>query len=401
MSTTVNVIDLNGSDVQNARDVSIGGKALVDGNVTIGHNLKVEGWLEAPNVKATNKGVFLTLPALQAAYPHPMDGWIAGVVTEVDGEYVVYLYVVTNGAWTATTTVLSVTLDVDAITQLQDDVEDLQDDMANVGDMAERAYLHPIAPFDGLIPVTPPSTTNLLSASSSPVPPGMDGVRWSVSDMCFEVYDTTAEQFKPTWGTNGEWKRYNIPHPTVQGVYIPIADKLYVWEGRLYYIVDESTSSTIDITLQPVTFNTDAFQAQLDSIADDVDAVEGAVESRLFINAMELLNLSAPTSLSAVISAIDALSDKAKYEVRGAVVTFEAAYPVDSSISMLVWETWQWGSIGNWTETSAWNKLNNPQIAIDETYLIRDTNGFLRLSDDARRAIGAVLSNAFSYEIIP
>ncbi len=52
-------------DVGIGRNVAIGGKADIAGSVSIGHNLKVGGWLDAPNIKGTNKGVFLTVQSLR------------------------------------------------------------------------------------------------------------------------------------------------------------------------------------------------------------------------------------------------------------------------------------------------------------------------------------------------
>lgn len=61
-------------DVAVGRNVSAGGNAVVRGCVTIGHNLKVEGWLHAPNIKGACKGYFLSLTDLNDAYPAPADG---------------------------------------------------------------------------------------------------------------------------------------------------------------------------------------------------------------------------------------------------------------------------------------------------------------------------------------
>ena len=66
-------------DVAVGRDVNIGGKATIRGSAKVGHNLKVDGWLEAPNIKGANKGIFLTVQELREAYPNPDDGWMAGV----------------------------------------------------------------------------------------------------------------------------------------------------------------------------------------------------------------------------------------------------------------------------------------------------------------------------------
>jgi hypothetical protein len=381
MSATIEVTDFNGGNIENVNNLSMSGNANIDGNAVVGHNLKVEGWLEAPNVKATNKGVFLTEAALQAAYPHPMDGWIAGVV--VSGSNNVELYVATGGSWTDSQTTLPFTLDAPAIS-------DLQSGLADTTATAEHALSLAQAPmpFAGMVE----SSTPYLN-SYCPVDMNEDEFYSTV------YYNGGRFLIKYNDAYYTQW--YNGDHKPAHILYsdgtAPHPHKLYVKEpeGVLYYMKQEEGGADF----QPLSFDTTQIMQALAALDERVSDIEDTKTP--FINAKELLNLSAPTSLSAVISAIDALSDKAKYEVRGAVVTFEAAYPIDSSISMLVWETWQWGSIGNWTETSAWNKLNNPQIAIGETYLIRDTNGFLRLSDDARRAITAVLGNAFSYEIIP
>lgn len=78
--SAVKTTQLDG-DVSVGRNVALGGKATVAGNVTVGHDLKVEGWLEAPNIKDINKGLFSTSTALAAAYPSPEVGWFALVGT--------------------------------------------------------------------------------------------------------------------------------------------------------------------------------------------------------------------------------------------------------------------------------------------------------------------------------
>lgn len=100
---------ING-DVSVGRNVSLGGAARVAGNATIGHNLKVEGWLDAPNVKGANKGVFVSEAALKAAYPHPEPGWFAGVGTSTP----LAMWVVSDGAWVAGGGTLNVTIDNEA-----------------------------------------------------------------------------------------------------------------------------------------------------------------------------------------------------------------------------------------------------------------------------------------------
>lgn len=85
-----------------SNSAKVGGSAIVRGNVTIGHDLKVEGWLSADNIKAGNKGIFKSEEDLNSIYPNPKEGWSAGVVGKdsADGKY--DLYVAKDGGWIAT-----------------------------------------------------------------------------------------------------------------------------------------------------------------------------------------------------------------------------------------------------------------------------------------------------------
>lgn len=84
-------------DVAVGRNVTVGGKTTVRGSATIGHNLRVEGWLDAPNVKGPNKGLFKTAVQLREAYPTPHEGWWALVGDTLPAQ----VYMAIGGAWVA------------------------------------------------------------------------------------------------------------------------------------------------------------------------------------------------------------------------------------------------------------------------------------------------------------
>ena len=97
-------------DVAVGRNVSAGGDANIQGNARIGHDLIVEGWLEAKNIKGVNKGLFASVAALREAYPQPHDGWFAGVsasdkdiadleLTVQQGKALFRMYVGSGGDW--------------------------------------------------------------------------------------------------------------------------------------------------------------------------------------------------------------------------------------------------------------------------------------------------------------
>ena len=90
-------------DVAVGRDVNIGGKATIRGSAKVGHNLTVDGWLEAKNIKGPNKGLFKTAAQLREAYPNPHEGWWALVTVEgsAASDHLGQLYIADGGTWVA------------------------------------------------------------------------------------------------------------------------------------------------------------------------------------------------------------------------------------------------------------------------------------------------------------
>lgn len=64
----------------------------------IKEDLRVEGWLEAPNIRPFLKGLFASVESLMATYPRPLAGWAALVGTSLPAP----LYVAAEGRWQAT-----------------------------------------------------------------------------------------------------------------------------------------------------------------------------------------------------------------------------------------------------------------------------------------------------------
>lgn len=85
-------------DVAVSRHAAVGGDATIRGHVRAGRNLKVEGWLDAPNVRHPHKGMFMSGDDLKSAYPHPVNGWWATVGTSLPGK----VWIVRNHKWEET-----------------------------------------------------------------------------------------------------------------------------------------------------------------------------------------------------------------------------------------------------------------------------------------------------------
>ena len=60
-----------------SRNMNVGGAMRVGGDAEFGHGLRVKGYLEAPNIKGANKGLFLSSASLRESYPDPEPGWWA------------------------------------------------------------------------------------------------------------------------------------------------------------------------------------------------------------------------------------------------------------------------------------------------------------------------------------
>lgn len=82
-------------DVAIGRHVYTGGDANVAGSATIKGNVKVDGWLDAKNIKYANKGLFPTEDKLKEAYPEPKRGWYALVGETIPAP----IYIVVDGEW--------------------------------------------------------------------------------------------------------------------------------------------------------------------------------------------------------------------------------------------------------------------------------------------------------------
>lgn len=102
-------------------NATIGGKMKIRGNTTISRNLRVEGWLDAPNIKGPLKGWFRTVDSLEAHYRVPQSGWLAIVGDSIPGP----VYIAENGHWVLTeSTGGQLTVEAERVVE---DVESLRD----------------------------------------------------------------------------------------------------------------------------------------------------------------------------------------------------------------------------------------------------------------------------------
>ena len=95
--SSVKTTQLDG-DVSVGRNTSIGGNITIQGGGRVKGTLTIDGWLDAKNIKGSNKGIFTTVEKLREAFPRPHDGWWAIVGKSLPSP----IYVGDGGEWVAT-----------------------------------------------------------------------------------------------------------------------------------------------------------------------------------------------------------------------------------------------------------------------------------------------------------
>lgn len=133
-------------DVAIGRNIAAGGYANIQGNVRVGHNVRIEGWLDAKNIKGCNKGLFESFEALKAAYPQPRPGWWAMTYTTTGSgetlEATYTMYMVEEGVWVSKgTTTTPQEFDTQLFQYLEDfdNLEKRDDELAAAIDAEEAA----------------------------------------------------------------------------------------------------------------------------------------------------------------------------------------------------------------------------------------------------------------------
>lgn len=97
MNESVKNLQVTGS-MAVGRRMTLSGELRVGGPVRLRHNVKIEGWLDAPNQRFAAKGLFLTLEELEEAFPEPRPGFWALVGDKLPA----MLYVARGRRWVST-----------------------------------------------------------------------------------------------------------------------------------------------------------------------------------------------------------------------------------------------------------------------------------------------------------
>ncbi len=131
-TVTVKTTQLDG-DVTIGRNVATGGGVTVQGDALFKKRVRVEGWLDARNIKGPCKGLFASEEALEEAFPSPLPGWWALVGDTLPAD----VYRVEDGAWKATgeqggETNIELNQLEDDVSELQTDVQGLQENVSDL-----------------------------------------------------------------------------------------------------------------------------------------------------------------------------------------------------------------------------------------------------------------------------
>lgn len=215
-------------DMAIGHNLSVGGCMSVKGSARVGHDLTVDGWLEAPNLRTSNKGVFIEESELLAAYPSPKAGWYAGVVertlahsdlsnqTPTKYDTVIALYIVRNGQWERTDATLEMPLDI----------------RAEIGDLSDLRAM--VENHDGRIATLEEQITALMAGDAMFI----NGTKLFEGA---EAVPVTLEEFYTAVDGLADKARYQVP-----GIVITLKTaegwKTWQWVGE--NAADEWTDST-------------------------------------------------------------------------------------------------------------------------------------------------------------
>lgn len=83
-------------DLAVSRNAEVGGNVDIHGKARVAGSLKIEGFLDAPNIKGVVKGLFATEEELKREYPNPRPGWCAIVLADDERGF---LYLAKNIEW--------------------------------------------------------------------------------------------------------------------------------------------------------------------------------------------------------------------------------------------------------------------------------------------------------------
>ena len=125
MTNAIKTTHVDG-DVSIGRNVNIGGRTTQQGNMHVKGSVKIDGWIDAKNIKSACKGLFRSESDLTHAYPEPRNGWWAIIGDTIPG----IIYIANDGIWNSTgKTGGSINIDIDyynnLFERLSDDVYEL------------------------------------------------------------------------------------------------------------------------------------------------------------------------------------------------------------------------------------------------------------------------------------
>lgn len=191
-------------DLSVSRNANIGGNTTIHGSQHVKGNVKVDGWLEARNIKGSNKGIFQSESKLRSVYPSPLDGWWAIVGNSLPGD----IYVGDGGEWVATGgTGGDPEVDIQA-------VEDIKTQLNSLG----YTFLGTIKPTDTPIALKGDEKVFYIATEEG------DYSNFSLSNIS-ELSIIKSE--------NGSWKIEGL------GVNLEINDAIHTTEDSVFYVVDK------------------------------------------------------------------------------------------------------------------------------------------------------------------
>ena len=245
-------------------DVTTGGGVVANGSSVFKKNLKVEGWLEANNIRGANKGAFSDVEKLKEYYPNPKNGWWALVKisgNETTANFAVYL-VGSDGWYDSGKIFNSVSISIDevdlegnaVIASLIADIEEVRSDLSkessnraaaddnlskHIARLENSLESLGIKPFDGFVAITSSDIMPDVALQYSEVVFNEETQTFIYKDYDGKYYRMSRED-----AMYGESSEYGVIPK--KGLY-SCKDGIYKWDGSNMLAIVEVPTKVSDL----------------------------------------------------------------------------------------------------------------------------------------------------------
>lgn len=284
--------------IQVIKSAKIGQRLDVVGSAAVGGNMKVAGWLDAPNLRGMCVGLFANEDALKSVYPRPRPGMYALIGDTVPAA----VWRADKDGWVATgETGGDSTIDFSDFEELKDTVAALE--MANVKRISVDDFnAFPVDTDAIKSAMYEPSRWQILIADNTSYVIGLcdvffDGMAHTIVEILTTQHSISDEELQGSVHTDGVVCTYMRVYNTAAGT---LSNDVGTWtEWKLVNMVtlgatdddddDDSTTTTVDnTTLLTVVNKYSTLYSSIEVLSESLQTIQASLDNFAVISTEEL-----------------------------------------------------------------------------------------------------------------